>query len=176
MNAGKRKRLANRGDGDGRWRGEEDGSRSKKKKKKKKLRRSSAGSITTAAGGDDLLKATRSQPLGPKRRTTLLIFRCSLFSLSTPCCSFRALSLLLSFFLSSVSLLLSVSFRASAFLRLAELCTISLSFFCSLFFLFCLSLNLLIRKIIDYCEKYYRMYRIFQSSHSRFQFEIFQQT
>lgn len=54
------------------------------KKKKKKLRWSSAGSITTAAGGDDLLKATRSQPLGPKRGTTLLIFRCSLFSLSAP--------------------------------------------------------------------------------------------
>lgn len=83
----------------------EDGSRKKKKRKKKKLRWSSAGSITTAAGGDDLLKATRSQPLGPKRRTTLLIFRCSLFSLSTPCCSSRALSLLLS----SVSLLLSRS-------------------------------------------------------------------
>jgi len=47
----------------------------KKKKKKKKLRWSSAGSITTAAGGDDLLKATRSQPLGPKRGTTFLIFR-----------------------------------------------------------------------------------------------------
>lgn len=40
-----------------------------------------AGSISTAAGGDDLLKATRSQPLRPERRTTLLISRCSLFSL-----------------------------------------------------------------------------------------------
>lgn len=65
----------------------------KKKKKKKKLRWSSAGS-TTAAGGDDLLKATRSQPLGPKRGTTLLVFRCSLFSLSAPYSS-RSLSLLL---------------------------------------------------------------------------------
>lgn len=90
-----------------------------KKKKKKKLRWSSAGSITTAAGGDDLLKATRSQPLGPKRGTTLLIFRCSLFSLSAPY-STRSFSLFLlpSFCLSHFR---SLSFRASAFLGLAEL-------------------------------------------------------
>lgn len=93
----------------------------KKKKKKKKLRWSSAGS-TTAAGGDDLLKATRSQPLGPKRGTTLLIFRCSLFSLSAPYSS-RSLSLLLvpSFCLSHFR---SLNFRASAFLELAELCMV----------------------------------------------------
>lgn len=92
------------------------------KKKKKKLRWSSAGSITTAAGGDDLLKATRSQPLGPKRGTTLLIFRCSLFSLSAPYSSRSpSLFLLPSFCL---SLFHSLSFRASAFLRLAELCMV----------------------------------------------------
>lgn len=92
------------------------------KKKKKKLRWSSAGSITTAAGGDDLLKATRSQPLGPKRGTTLLIFRCSLFSLSAPY-STPSLSLFLlpSFCLSHFR---SLSFRASAFLELAELCMV----------------------------------------------------
>lgn len=104
----------------------------KKKTKKKKLRWSSAGSITTAAGGDDLLKATRSQPLGPKRGTTLLIFRCSLFSLSAPYSTLQ-LSRSFCFFHPlplpspspfSLSLFPSLSFRASAFLGLAELCMV----------------------------------------------------
>jgi len=72
-----------------------------KKKKKKKLRWSSTGSITTAAGGDDLLKATRSRTEGGKRGSTLLIFRCSLFSLSAPYSSQVLLLFLLpSFYLS----------------------------------------------------------------------------
>lgn len=133
--------------GDGRWEMVEERRTvqgvKKKKKKKKKLRWSSAGSITTAAGGDDLLKATRSQPLGPKRGTTLLIFRCSLFSLSAPYSS-RSLSfsllLLPSFYL---SLFRSLGFRTSAFLGLAELSTIlslllsvSISLFPSFFIYF----------------------------------------
>lgn len=111
--------------GDGRWEMVEERRTVqgvKKKKKKKKLRWSSAGSITTAAGGDDLLKATRSQPLGPKRGTTLLIFRCSLFSLSAP---YNSPSLSLFLLPSScLSLFRSLSFRASAFLGLAELCMV----------------------------------------------------
>lgn len=108
--------------GDGRWEIHAEERRTvqgvKKKKKKKKLRWSSAGSITTAAGGDDLLKATRSQPLGPKRETTLLIFRCSLFSLSAPY-SFRALSLPLSASFLPLSLFLSL---ARSFARFPCIC------------------------------------------------------
>lgn len=140
-------------------------------KKKKKLRWSSAGSITTAAGGDDLLKATRSQPLGPKRGTTLLVFPCSLFSLSAPY-SPRALSLLLlpSFCL---SLFRSLSFRASAFLGLAELCMV-LSLLPSVFIspsLFRRSsyiflIHSITGKLIDRCEKYCETQKIIQRAHA----------
>lgn len=103
-----------------------------KKKKKKKLRWSSASTITTAAGGDDLLKATRSQPLGPKRGTTLLIFRCSLFSLSAPYSS-RSLSL---FLLPSFCLSFSFACTVSVHLPFLGMLNFSWSF---LFFLLYLS-------------------------------------
>lgn len=150
--------------GDGRWEMVEERRTvqgvKKKKKKKKKLRWSSAGSITTAAGGDDLLKATRSQPLGPKRGTTLLIFRCSLFSLSAPYSS-RSLSfsllLLPSFYLSlffarSVSVHLpflgSLNFPRSflSFLRYLSRFSPPSSYISEF-------VSRVTRKIIDYCEK-----------------------